>query len=57
MKVHILFGLGFGDDESAWEVLSVHKTNEGAEAAKKKVLENCDDDTLQLKIEDMPLQM
>jgi len=29
--ISILFGLGFGDDEDTWEILSVHKTLPGAQ--------------------------
>ena len=41
-QVYNVWGLGFGDDEDAWELCSTHKTPEGASEARKKILKDCD---------------
>jgi hypothetical protein len=41
MQVYNVFGLGFGDDEAAWELCSTHATRESAEAARTAILADC----------------
>ena len=38
MQVYNVYGLGFGDDESQWELCSTHATREGADAARAVIL-------------------
>lgn len=38
MQVYNVYGLGFGDDESQWELCSTHATREGADAACAAIL-------------------
>ena len=35
MIIFALLGKGLGNDEDSWDIVSLHKTQEGAEAAQK----------------------
>jgi hypothetical protein len=51
--VYIVEGLGFGDDESAWERSSVHTTREGptgADAERARLLEACGLDATDVRV-------
>jgi hypothetical protein len=37
-KVYQVMGLGFGDDEDAWELCSTHETRAGADEAREVIL-------------------
>lgn len=43
MQVFNVWGLGFGDDENAWELCSTHKTQKAADDAKQAILADCDE--------------
>ena len=47
--VYTVWGLGFGDDESVWELCSVHATQAGANAARAAIL--ADDSELQVRVQ------
>jgi transketolase N-terminal domain/subunit len=49
MQVYIVYGLGFGDDESVWEVCTVHSTQASADDAKAAIL--ADDNELQVRVQ------
>ena len=54
-KVYQVMGLGFGDDESAWELCSTHETRAGADEAREVILaDGCD--PAWVRIEPMEVQ-
>ena len=58
MKVYILFGLGFGDDEDVWEICDIYASQASADKAMADAAAEDDDDCpMQRKVEEFDVQV